>query len=318
MRVALKEFRKFKGPIQPNGFQNYDSFTQEREILDKIRGLVKNKHITQKLGTFSQRDKNYIIFPWADGGDLKNFWSKESSKTRTPQLAMWCLEQILGLSEALRALHQEMGNKSDEANCRHGDLKPANILHFINHEHEFGVLKIADFGVSKIHENATFRRLGTPTNTQETTWSYEAPEALSTRTRSRKYDIWSLGCIFLEFTIWIVRGWEAVQTFENARKPESTGQDNQDVGRFYQVIQGGVKVHPKVEKCFADLEGVAQCKEGTALGDLLTMIKTELIQVDFHKRLGAKELYERLGIIVEKAKSNPVYLFDNENLATAG
>jgi serine/threonine protein kinase len=58
----------------------------------------------------------YVIFPWADGGNLKEYWKTLAEKERTPDLGVWALRQMLGLSEALAALH--------EKNCRHGDLKP--------------------------------------------------------------------------------------------------------------------------------------------------------------------------------------------------
>ncbi len=54
---------------------------------------------------------------------------------------MWSLEQMLGLSRGLEDLH--------DLNCRHGDLKPDNILHFIKDGRD--ILVIADLGVSKFH-----------------------------------------------------------------------------------------------------------------------------------------------------------------------
>jgi serine/threonine protein kinase len=58
----------------------------------------------------------HVIFPWADGGNLKEYWKTLADKERTPDLGVWALRQMLGLSEALAALHIR--------NCRHGDLKP--------------------------------------------------------------------------------------------------------------------------------------------------------------------------------------------------
>lgn len=215
---------------------------------------------------------------------------------------------MLGLAEALQALHQEIDPK---ANCRHGDLKPGNILHFLR-ERE-GILKITDFGISRIHNDATYERMGKPTITRATTRSYEAPEAAPVlsqlRARSRKYDIWSLGCIFLEFTIWLVHGLNDVRSFNDSRKSEPTGEGSE--AHFYQITDSTPEVHPKVLQRISDLKRAVKSKEGTALGDLLDLIKTSLLEVEVNIRLDAAQLCSRLGSIVQKAKTDPIYLFNN-------
>ncbi|KAG9237326.1 kinase domain-containing protein [Amylocarpus encephaloides] len=301
LQVALKEF-KYKV-----------DFEHERENLNKIRGLKNNKHITQNFATFSQGNKHYIIFPWAVGGDLDNFWKNGKSKSRTPRLALWCLRQMLGLTEALLALHREIGG---EDNCRHGDLKPGNILHFLTGEE--GILKITDFGISRIHNNATFQRMENPTTTRATTPSYEAPEAAPAlsrkQARSRKYDIWSLGCIFLEFTIWHVCGWEVVQSFNAARKSGSPGGENW--AHFYQITNDTARVHPEVTRIIADLKGSTEIK-ATALGEFVDLIEKSLLEVKVEDRIDSAQLSSRVRGIVEKAESDPVYLEANLEAPTS-
>jgi serine/threonine protein kinase len=222
---------------------------------------------------------------------------------------------MLGLAEALYALHQGI---DDKANCRHGDLKPGNILHFLT-EGE-GTLKITDFGISRIHNTATYQRMGKPTTTRATTPSYEAPEAVpalsNKQSRSRKYDIWSLGCIFLEFTIWIVCGWEGVQSFSSARKPKSSGSGIWAL--FYRITNDTAQVHPEVVQRIADLKGITQSKEDTALGELLDLIEINLLEVEVEQRLDATQLCSRLRSIVQKAEDDPVYLSNNEASAAVG
>ena len=67
------------------------------------------------------------------------------------------------------------------------DLKPDNIL--IHN----GVIKIADFGFSRVLENpmedaARYTNLGTP--------NYMSPQMLLEKNYSSKTDVWSLGVIF--------------------------------------------------------------------------------------------------------------------------
>lgn len=287
LEVALKEFK------------SKEEFDKERSNLNRIRGLSLNKHIIQNFETYSQGNKSYIIFPWAEGGDLDNFWKNNDKKARSPQLAIWCLQQMLGLAEALEFLHNQIG---EQANFRHGDLKPGNILHFLTGG-QYGILKIADFGISRIHVVGTLQRQGIATITRATTPSYQAPEAIYTdRPRSRKFDIWSLGCIFLEFTIWFVRDWAAVEKFSSARKPTAVGNDK---AHFYQMkdtkVKDSTEVHPAVVDNITSLRSVAQSGKDTAFVEVLGIIESNLLRIEVEDRVDAKTLCELLAGILKRA-----------------
>ncbi|KAK2054557.1 kinase domain-containing protein [Colletotrichum caudatum] len=296
--VVLKEFLH----------RNQTDFETERNNLASIRKLGDNKHITQYLETFSQGDRSYIIFPFAKGGDLENFWDKQNTRPRNSRLALWCLEQMLGLAEGLQVLHEFLG---DDRNCRHGDLKPGNILHFFTDGSD-GTLKIADFGISRIHNASTFQRLGRATTTRSTTPSYEAPEESFNQARSRKYDIWSMGCIFLEFALWLVKSREAVKAFDNARTSEKVRQgENKPWARFYQGTGAAAEVHSEVLRTLASLRRLPRSAPGTALGDLLDTVQDHLLKIDVEARFSAKDLSRRLGEIVSRARTDNKYVFGN-------
>ncbi|CAH0044491.1 unnamed protein product [Clonostachys solani] len=295
LSVALKEFR-LQGNYSGNHSGNY--FEDERENLVMIRGLANNEHITKSFGSFCQGNRKFMIFPWADGGDLDNFWQEKDADKRSPELLVWSLEQMLGLAEGLQALHHRVGEK---INLRHGDLKPGNILHFLTGEGR-GILKITDFGISKIHNVNTFERMDNPTNTRATSPSYEAPEAVSKekKARSRKYDIWSLGCIYLEFAIWLIHDWKSIQDFNEERKPKAYYTSN--FAHFYHDSNGQVEVHPKVNEKIKSLKSNPQCGENSPLKDLLDLIDAHLLRVEVDDRLDAEGLRRRLADIVKKAK----------------
>lgn len=260
-----------------------------------------NKHIIQFFETFSQGNKTYIMFPWAEGGDLDNFWKNKDPEARSPQLALWCLQQMLGLAEALEFLHNQIGAQT---NFRHGDLKPGNVLHFLTGG-QYGILKIADFGISRIHDVATLQRQGIATTTRATTPSYQAPEAtFKDRPRSRKFDIWSLGCIFLEFTIWFVRNWKAVEDFSSSRKA-TTAED--DMAHFYER-KGSTRVHPAVVENITSLKRVAQSAQGTAFGKVLEIIESDLLRIEVEDRVDAKTLCELLTAVIKRAQEDQDYL----------
>jgi NIMA (never in mitosis gene a)-related kinase len=70
----------------------------------------------------------------------------------------------------------------------HRDIKPHNI--FIN---EDGVVKLADFGISKALDRTTEKALtlvGTP--------YYLSPEACKNEGYDNKSDVWALGCVLYE------------------------------------------------------------------------------------------------------------------------
>jgi serine/threonine protein kinase len=107
-------------------------------------------------------------------------------------------------------LQDEVGDEYEDAahkeSIRHGDLKLENILNFSEGDSSLGTLKIADMGLAKRHVVATQER-DVLTSTRYGTVRYEAPEtAINIHSQSRLYDIWSMGCITLEFVIWNLYG----------------------------------------------------------------------------------------------------------------
>jgi hypothetical protein len=235
VKVAVKELR--------DGSQ----FKQERRNLAITRNL-NNPHLIKHIATYEVQNPDgsstySIIFPLASGGNLHTFWSTQNGEPQTPELIQWSLEQILGLARAVRDLH--MGFQGAR-HCRHGDLKPLNILHFEDAgpgsaSKGRGRLVIGDLGISKIHDEATGDR-NCATQTRATTPHYEPPEARGIcddngdqsqaadqgRPWSRKYDMWSLGCIFLEFAIWLFDGAAALNRFREDRGS----------GAFYEIKKG--------------------------------------------------------------------------------
>jgi serine/threonine protein kinase len=247
----------------------------------------------------------YILFPWAAGGNLQDYW-EVSEQELSRELVLWSLKQMLGLTQALHKLHEQF-------QCRHGDLKPGNIL--CVQEKEETVLKIADFGISKIHHAQTTYRT-TATATVFLTPSYQGPEVefekidkTDQRPRSRKYDIWSMGCVFLEFAIWLLHGPEAIKGFANAK---GTGKSSTNPSTpLYEVTDKAAKtarVHQLVSWTIEGLQTNPQCKEGTALAALVDLVKNQMLQPEVEKRPTAGIVCSELEIIIQEAQKDPSYL----------
>ncbi|WAO91723.1 Protein kinase domain-containing protein [Fusarium falciforme] len=287
--VAIKEFHK------------KEDFTREKNNLDIIQRL-QNGHLIPLLASCERGSSYYLLFPWANGGTLRDFWGEHDCKPRTTGLIRWALEQILGLVDGIRALHNH--------NIRHGDIKPQNILVFEEHQGaNLATLVLADMGVSKFHKEATDLR-NSATMTAESTVSYEAPEAdddqRNNRPRPRRYDMWSAGCMFLEFTVWLVYDFAAVNGFHKKRKDQN---DPVSPGNFFSREPGqSTGIHPAVTEAVRHLREHPLCKHGTALGDLVTVINDRLLQIKPGDRAKAPELYDRVKAIVDAAAAKPEYL----------
>src|SRR4051794_22480988 len=97
-------------------------------MLESIRARVHGNHVIKAIA-FYERPKGdcCLLFPWAERGTLREFWEEEAhapteKPTPDPQLVLWLFQQLHGLMEAVKLMHDQ--------GIRHGDLKPDNILCF--------------------------------------------------------------------------------------------------------------------------------------------------------------------------------------------
>ncbi|KAI0107833.1 kinase-like protein [Nemania sp. FL0031] len=303
------EMAKSKSDIEIaiKDYQFEDDFWKEKKNLEEIQSL-KHPHLIWHIATIQKGDLFCAILPWADGGNLSDVWKKypNALPTRNRKVFMWAVRQMLGLVDALFALHN--------VNCRHGDLKPDNILHFQaavgpSPEHiPDGKLVITDVGVSRVHHQATELRVD-PTNTKATTPCYEAPEAEFSKgaPRGRRYDMWSVGCVFMELVIWLLYGEKAINKFRELRILDDGRFPTR--GAYYKCPTNDLAIiHPIVSQGFEELRNDPRCGEDTGLADLVGLISDDLIVIEPENRIKAEVLKERFETIVEKAEREPDYL----------
>ncbi|KAK1935056.1 Mitogen-activated protein kinase kinase kinase 2 [Phytophthora citrophthora] len=149
--------------------------TREVELLRSLKheNIVKylGCHVDTKAQTLS------IFTEWVPGGSLEHN------------------RKLFGGNERVvrRFTHQLLSGVAylHSKNIIHHDIKPANILVDQN-----GVVKIADFGSSRLINSATMA--SGSTRSLHGTPNYMAPEVIKqTAGRSQKADIWSIGCTVL-------------------------------------------------------------------------------------------------------------------------
>jgi serine/threonine protein kinase len=268
--VAVKAFRQ-------SGDKGALDWGREVGALSVMNSL-QNDHIVRFMTAFTRGEydnlEHYVMFEWADGGNLDNFWDEYSIPSLSVSLMKWVVKQLHGLAQALAAAHF--------IRYRHGDLKPANILWFRGGGGH-GILKLGDWGEAKGHDMAT--NLRHDTTAKYATRRYEPPETglQSSRppgarhARSRLYDIWGLGCITLEFVIWLLYGQSGLKTFNKSNRGNYG-----DSCMFYEldVAKKTAKVHPVVTRWMDHMAKDPLCQSGqTALGDILDVVRTGLLVV---------------------------------------
>jgi serine/threonine protein kinase len=99
---------------------------------------------------------------------------------------------------------------------RHGDIKADNILLFKPVQDPRGILVVSDMGLSSFNRDTS--RSNIPNSKIPGTPGYRPPECdVKGGTISRAYDIWTLGCLFLEILTWLLGGLEFLREFEEGR-----------------------------------------------------------------------------------------------------
>lgn len=110
------------------------------------------------------------------------------------------------------------------------------------------------------------------------TCRYEPPEVMTSGTKPwpRRFDIWSIGCVILEFIIWILEGPQGLREF-NERIVNDCNKECQ----YFQVNRDSTcEIHKFVVEKMKLLSQHHQCEAGnTALGDLLKVVREELLVV---------------------------------------
>jgi serine/threonine protein kinase len=274
----IKELKEVKGGMDPPSTDEEEvnkEWEAEARFLDEISGL-NHQNIIQRLAAIKRGKKRYFMFQWADGGSLGDFWKDNPRPNLDPGLIKEIVMQLRGLADALYALHTYKGS------YRHGDLKPENILRFKDATY-VGVLKIAGMGRAGHHTALTYMRPQTITRYQPV--RYEPPEVVthSEESRSRLYDIWSMGCITLEFLVWLLYGYNDLMKFNDSIKSSV-----EESSPYFKVGNDNVAhVHPVVRACMEHIFKDPECTGNggnTAIRDLLDIVKTNLLVVHLPQR----------------------------------
>ncbi|UZJ56735.1 hypothetical protein CBS101457_006055 [Exobasidium rhododendri] len=142
--------------------------------MDVLKGLDQ-PHVVKFLDWFESKDKYYLVFEEATGGELF-----DRILTRGRFTEGDACQTIRAILSAIQYLHHHQ--------IVHRDVKPENILY--RTEAEDANVVLVDFGIAR-HLNAEDEIL---TNVCGS-FGYAAPEILSKKGHGKAVDLWSLGVI---------------------------------------------------------------------------------------------------------------------------
>lgn len=317
---------------------NAEEYEKERSILEKL-GQYDNPNLIKLYATYRWEDHYHFIFPCAKG-NLRNFWEMRNDPSSVKDAYLWSLNQMYGLASALKLIHnfkttidlKPRGGTlvtedsklevvpGEEKFGRHGDIKPENILWFKEADGS-SVLRITDFGLGRFHGRDS--RSNIDPKTVNATPTYEPPECKLSKPVSRAYDIWSLACLYLEFITWLLEGNNAIHKFADARGIKDTtlfidGKEytiirdrfiNDD--NFFTIIrdeslQTKAVIRDAVLEWVERLRMHERCSD--MLHDLLDLVMKHLLRPNSEERIRSTNSKNRMGTILDKAKSNHNYL----------
>lgn len=115
---------------------------------------------------------------------------------------------------------------------------------------------------------------------------------------SRSFDMWALGCVFLELHLWLFRfHWEDGAGFSTKRAEFSGSELSNSDDRFWEKTQAGYVLKPAVERVLQELE--EKCHKMRAFNRLVKIIR-QLLEPDRRKRWKASKLIRSLQRIIKQ------------------
>jgi serine/threonine protein kinase len=286
-----------------------------QEFIGEVEALRRCKerdmtHTIRLLSAFEYKGDMFLLFPWANNGDLENLWQKNKPPTPSPHFIQWFSTQWRGIAEDLTVLHdpewqdefssEDSNHGESQSSSKpsgwpyfvsiwrgvvsailsglsrrrplrieaeegvtaplnrsshgrgmgksygiHGDLTPWNFLCFdVSLDENTGTIQVADFGSCRFFSRHSRSRRKRKVAHQM--W-YRPPELDEDdedmdKPYSAKYDVWSLGCVLLEFVSWLLLGYdEGITSFRRRREDEKDDMGNQgqqwDEGKFFNNIK---------------------------------------------------------------------------------
>jgi len=291
---------------------------RERDVMREIvRNVKQNSNIVENVGSLRIGPTYSLFMPLADY-DLETYMEKAQPPTEWKQKAK-IVHCAAGIADAVAYLHSELVSDTfDTLSCFHMDLKPKNILIFIDPTTGEEKWKLSDFNMSRVrvtrkptHDFATLQRGWTNTidnpldfnklfrrrapdvsdrsDSGSSVGPYRTGTYLAPETRINGHpilaesDIWSLGCVITVVFSFLYDGVAAVKKFESMRSA-------QPIDAFFAVPRGrsvhkinDIKISEEVERWLKELRSQTWLKdedEGLIFKEMIAFLHSKVLIVD--------------------------------------
>ena len=290
--------------------------TREVKFHREMEG-ISHQNLLKCLASFTFSSKYHMIYEKADC-NLEEFMQKHRRPTLLSGLSSEDLaQQFFGLADALCFIHNQGGSDLEQDNKYLGvkpksaqrtgyihDIKPENLLLFI-YKRPSGRsywFRLSDFSCAKVVDYLNTvsgkNRLSYRTTSAAGTPVYRAPEAMKDKLTSRPYDLWSLGCVYLELLVWFLDGYDALIRFREDRYCPVSPNSFEDEGFYYAPKENkDFRLRKAVEEKIDDV--LRRCT-GT-LKEVAKVIP-DLLKIDPKQRPTAEKLVKILKHIDNGAK----------------
>ncbi|KAF3805940.1 hypothetical protein GCG54_00013614, partial [Colletotrichum gloeosporioides] len=299
------------------------AYKQEIQLFENIGARSPTKepeHLIQLQFSYLHGDRYFLVFPWADG-NLRQFWEKHERNPKNKNGIMWLLHQCKNLTTGLHKVHtltslhdpSKAGPKYTWSEIqqgkfkrwgRHGDIKPENILWFQEYETFKDFLVISDFGLTSFNTTESRSKVRAE-SILGCSGTYRPPELDLGEDISPKYDVWSLGCVFLEFVSWFLLGFSATQkAFTDSRVNCEKEFKQVSEDKFF-ILERSMespqtfkaKVKPSVTTWITKLRGHETCT--AQLKELLNFIESQMLMPISNNRPDCKQIIAEIHKILE-------------------
>ncbi|KAK6949796.1 hypothetical protein Daesc_008117 [Daldinia eschscholtzii] len=309
-------------------------FCMDKSIKEEVY-----KHMTQPLATFEVDEPMvkgktyYILFEWAEG-NLNDFWKRNDEPRPAMGHCKWMSHEFHSLCRALACVHngqeeylqtldgeglekklQVTSGDASRLYGRHGDIKPDNFLWLGLSSESIGHLAISDFGLGRLHTQVS-RSNQDPRNIARTE-TYKAPEfELPGGKISRASDIFSLGCVFLEYVTWFLLGSQKVtEEFSSIRSETDINGFESDAFFIIRSIEGENDPRPFLKESVKQWIEMLQDHEGCTwyLHQLLDIIRDKMLAPDRENRIKIIPLIKEMDTLRQACERNDSFYLKAKN-----
>lgn len=243
------------------------SFKFESHALRALSETA-HPHLVSHLASWTQNEQIFMLFPHARN-NLHTLFRTEPTSNLTKDKTLWLLRQLKGLADAVRHIHNlgpsGLGSRSSgyeqsvtrmgQLTCVHMDIKPRNILVFSEKHNAHGIWKISDFGLSSFKRelDGSEETTGVRPSYLTSRRDYEPPEYVLKSNISEKFDIWSLGCIYMEVLVWVL-GQNNMEDFDKARMGSKDQAQEEGSMFWHRSSPTNVYLNPAVDEELKSLQ----------------------------------------------------------------